>query len=106
MSAFTQPAGIVIEKADISLAARVLAHFPEAARDGDSFPDVLAQLGDLAKTPSANIIKLPNISASIPQLVECIAELNSQGFKVPAYDPNNAELKGRFSKVTITPSHT
>jgi isocitrate dehydrogenase len=65
MSAFTQPAGIVIEKVDISLAARVLAHFPEALKPGEAAPDVLAELGELAKTPVANIIKLPNISASV-----------------------------------------
>ena len=99
MSAFTKPAGIVIEKADISLAARVLAHFPESLKAGESAPDVLAALGELAKTPVANIIKLPNISASIPQLKECIAELNSQGYTVPEYDANNAELKARFAKV-------
>ena len=99
MSSFTEPTGIVIDKADISLAARVLAHFPEAHKEGEENPDVLASLGELAKTPAANIIKLPNISASIPQLKECITELQQHGYAVPDYDPNNAELKARFAKV-------
>ena len=99
MSSFTEPTGIIIDKADISLAARVLAHFPESHKEGEENPDVLASLGELAKTPAANIIKLPNISASIPQLKECITELQEHGYAVPDYDPNNAELKARFAKV-------
>jgi len=85
VTAFTRAAGIAVETRDISLAARILANFPEDLDDGQQHDDALAELGELAKTPAANIIKLPNISASIPQLQEAIAELQSQGFNVPDY---------------------
>ena len=104
LQAFTQNTGLEIETADISLAGRILANFPEALTDEQRIPDELARLGELAKTSAANIIKLPNISASIPQLQEAIAELQSQGFDVPSYpeEPSSdseRELQGRFAVV-------
>ena len=80
---FTQAAGIEVKISDVSLAGRVLASFPERLRDEQQVLDGLAFLGDLTQDPAANIIKLPNISASIPQLKACIAELQSQGYDVP-----------------------
>lgn len=85
VKAFTGAAGVVVETRDISLASRILANFPEDLADDQRHSDALAELGELAKTPAANIVKLPNISASIPQLHEAIAELQSQGFAVPDY---------------------
>ena len=84
-----------VEKRDISVSGRLIAHFPERLTPEQRIPDELAALGELAKTPEGNIIKLPNISASIPQLVECIAELQEKGYNVPDYpaDPQNAEGK-------------
>ena len=101
---FTKPAGIDVELKDISLAGRVLATFPEHLTDEQKVGDALAELGALAKTPEANIIKLPNISASIPQLTATIKELQAQGFKVPDYpmEPANdaeVEIKNRYAKV-------
>ena len=92
---FTQSSGIEVELADISLAARILSQFSDRLTPEQQVPDELARLGDLAKTPEANIIKLPNISASIPQLKACIAELQAQGYKLPDYpaDPQNDEEK-------------
>ena len=91
VKAFTDAAGIDVETRDISLAARILASFPDNLSDAQRHNDALAELGELAKTPEANIIKLPNISASIPQLTAAIAELQSQGFNVPDYpeEPKN-----------------
>ena len=74
-----------IETADISLAGRIVANFPERLRDDQKIPDELTRLGELAQTPDANIIKLPNISASIPQLREAIAELRGKGYDIPDY---------------------
>lgn len=96
--------GVDVETADISLAGRVLANFPENLTDAQRIPDSLAELGRLATTPAANIIKLPNISASVPQLQACIAELQKHGFKVPDYpsDPANADeekVKSRYAKI-------
>ena len=85
VKAFTDAAGIDVETRDISLAGRILANFPEQLTDEQQQIDALAELGALAKTADANIIKLPNISASIPQLADAIAELQSQGFDVPDY---------------------
>jgi isocitrate dehydrogenase len=101
---FTKAAGIEVETRDISLAARILATFPEVLSAGQKQNDDLAYLGDLAKTPEANIIKLPNISASIPQLTAAIKELQSQGYYLPNYpaDPKNdeeVEIKSRYAKV-------
>ena len=85
---FTEPLGIGVELSDISVAARVLAHFPERLKPDQKVPDNLAALGELCKTPQANVIKLPNVSASIPQLLECIDELQKQGYDVPSFVAN------------------
>jgi isocitrate dehydrogenase len=104
VQAFTASAGIDVETRDISLAGRILANFPEYLKDDQKIEDALAELGQLATTPEANIIKLPNISASIPQLVGAIAELQSQGFAIPNY-PDNAQseeekaIKAKYAKV-------
>jgi len=104
VQAFTAGSGVSIETRDISLAGRILANFPDALAPEQRIPDHLAALGALATTPDANIIKLPNISASIPQLKEAIAELQSQGFAVPSYPeaPATDEEKAvaaRYAKV-------
>ncbi len=93
VKAFTKSANIEIEVPDISLAGRILANFPEYLTDDQKIPDELAMLGELATKPEANIIKLPNISASVPQLEEAIAELQKQGFAIPNYpaEPKNDE---------------
>jgi isocitrate dehydrogenase len=101
---FTHAAGVTVETRDISLAGRILAAFPENLTPGQRQNDDLAELGQLATTPEANIIKLPNISASIPQLKAAIKELQQQGFPVPGYpeDPQtDAEkaIKARYAKV-------
>ena len=95
VQAFTRAAGIVVETRDISLAGRILAAFPDALPADRRQPDDLAQLGELAKTPEANIIKLPNISASVPQLTAAIKELQQHGFPVPDYpaEPQNDAQK-------------
>ncbi len=104
VKAFTDAAGIEVETRDISLAGRILATFPENLTADQRVDDALAELGKLAKTPEANIIKLPNISASIPQLVAAIEELQSQGFDIPDFpeEPaNEAEkaISARYAKV-------
>ena len=86
--AFTQGTGISLETRDISLAGRILANFPENLKEEQRIPDDLARLGELTQHPEANIIKLPNISASVPQLKDAIKELQSQGFRVPNYPEN------------------
>ncbi len=91
VKAFTDAAGIDVETRDISLAGRILANFPENLTAGQRVDDALAELGELAKTPAANIIKLPNISASIPQLVVAIEELQSQGYDIPDYPEEPAD---------------
>ncbi len=83
ISAYASTAGVEVETRDISLAGRILAQFPDRLTDGQRVPDALAELGELARTPAANIIKLPNISASIPQLKAAIAELQKQGYDLP-----------------------
>ena len=104
VQAFTASAGIDVETRDISLAGRILANFPEYLKDDQKIGDALAELGALATTPEANIIKLPNISASIPQLVGAITELQAQGFAIPNY-PDNAQsdeekaIKAKYAKV-------
>ena len=85
VQAFARSAGIVVETRDISLAARIMAGFPEYLAEDLRRDDALAELGELAKTPEANIIKLPNISASIPQLNAAISELQSQGIAIPDF---------------------
>jgi isocitrate dehydrogenase len=104
IQAFTAPAGIAIETRDISLAGRIIAQFPERLTPEQRQADDLAELGELAQRPEANIIKLPNISASIPQLTAAIAELKSQGYDLPEYpaEPATAderEIHARYSKV-------
>jgi isocitrate dehydrogenase len=104
VKAFTAAANIDVETRDISLAGRILATFPEFLNNNQKIGDALLELGSLATTPEANIIKLPNISASIPQLKEAIAELQSQGFALPNYpeDVKSEEektIKAKYSKV-------
>ncbi|HEY9540452.1 MAG TPA: NADP-dependent isocitrate dehydrogenase [Luteimonas sp.] len=104
VQAYAATAGIAVDTRDISLAARLLSQFPEALREDQRVPDDLAELGELAKTPEANIIKLPNISASVPQLKTAIKELQAQGFALPAYpdeprDESERETKSRYDKV-------
>ena len=101
---FTEAAGIAVETRDISLAGRIIANFPEHLTDEQQQSDALAELGELAKTPEANIIKLPNISASIPQLTAAIKELQAKGYELPDY-PEEAtteaeqEIKARYARV-------
>ena len=83
VQAFTKHAGIAVEPRDISLAGRIIALFPDKLTDAQRIPDHLAELGALTLRPEANIIKLPNISASVPQLKEAIAELQTHGYTVP-----------------------
>ena len=92
VKAFTAPANIDIQIRDISLAGRILSNFPEYLKDDQKIADNLAELGKLATTPEANIIKLPNVSASIPQLKEAIAELQSQGFAIPNFPEAPASI--------------
>ncbi|MDY3350891.1 NADP-dependent isocitrate dehydrogenase [Riemerella anatipestifer] len=104
VKAFTKSADIQIEVPDISLSGRVLANFPEVLTEEQRIPDALSQLGELATKPEANIIKLPNISASIPQLNEAIEELQKKGFNVPNYpaEPKTEEekeIKAKYAKV-------
>lgn len=100
---FTAPAGIEIEKADISVSARVLAEFPDDLTDDQKVPDTLGDLGRRTLLPDTNIIKLPNISASVAQLIACIRELQAKGYKIPDYpeDPKTDEekaIKSRYAK--------
>ncbi|MDG2233627.1 MAG: NADP-dependent isocitrate dehydrogenase, partial [Ilumatobacter sp.] len=90
IEAFAGAANVGVETRDISLAARILAAFPERMTDAQRVPDALAELGEMALTPEANIIKLPNISASVPQLKAAIAELQAQGYDLPEY-PDDAQ---------------
>ncbi|WP_299555737.1 NADP-dependent isocitrate dehydrogenase [Seonamhaeicola sp.] len=104
VESFVESAGIDVETKDISLAARILAVFPDYLNEDQRVPDDLALLGELVKKPEANIIKLPNISASVPQIEEAIEELQSKGFAVPDYpsEPKNDEqkdIKSRYDKV-------
>ncbi len=103
VKAFTETASVVVEPSDISLAGRIIALFPENLTAEQRQPDALTQLGELAKTPAANIIKLPNISASVPQLNAAIKELQAKGYSVPDYPaaPNNeaeATVKKQYAK--------
>jgi isocitrate dehydrogenase len=104
VKAFTEAAGVSVETRDISLAGRIIANFPENLTTDQQQNDDLAELGELAKTPDANIIKLPNISASIPQLQAAIKELQDQGYDLPGYpeEPQNdteKAIKARYAKV-------
>lgn len=101
--AFAEPAGIKIEASDISVAARILAEFPDYLTEEQRVPDNLAELGRLTQLPDTNIIKLPNISASVPQLVAAIKELQDKGYAVPDYpaDPNTDQekaIKERYAR--------
>ena len=104
VQAFSKAAGIDVETRDISLAGRIIANFPDNLREDQKIGDALAELGELAKTPEANIIKLPNISASIPQLTAAIKELQSLGYDIPDYPedpqtPEEQEIKSRYARV-------
>ncbi|MFT6594862.1 MAG: isocitrate dehydrogenase, partial [Akkermansiaceae bacterium] len=104
IKAFTKSSGIEVETRDISLSGRVIALFSDKVSGDQRIGDHLGELGELAKTPEANIIKLPNISASVPQLKAAIAELQEKGYALPDYpeNPANAEeedFKARYDKV-------
>lgn len=104
VNAFTKAAGVAVETSDISLAARILASFPEKLTEAQRVPDALADLGQLTLQPEANIIKLPNISASIPQLKAAIKELQAQGYDIPDYpdeleSEEDKETQAKYSKV-------
>merc|ERR1719218_238027 len=109
--AFTKSSNIAVEMPDISVAGRVLCQFPDKLKPEQRMPDILTQLGELAQSGQANIIKLPNISASLPQLKECIAELQKQGYALPEYpenpkDDKEKDIKARYGKVlgsTVNP---
>lgn len=104
VEAYASTAGVAVESRDISLAGRIIASFPERLEAGQRIDDALAELGELAKTPGANIIKLPNVSASIPQLKAAIAELQAQGYALPDY-PDDAksdedkDVRARYDKI-------
>jgi isocitrate dehydrogenase len=104
LRAFSSASGINFESKDISLAARILAHFPESLHENQRVPDALSELGELANTPEANIIKLPNISASIPQLKEAVQELQGKGYTIPDFpdEPKTDEeqsIRASYAKV-------
>lgn len=104
VKSFTKGTGIEIEQKDISLAGRIIASFPEYLSEEQKIPGYLAELGELAKTPEANIIKLPNISASVPQLIAATKELQTKGYNLPDYpeDPKTEEeknIKAKYAKV-------
>ncbi|GHA86479.1 NADP-dependent isocitrate dehydrogenase [Streptomyces termitum] len=104
IQAYASTAGVTVETRDISLAGRIIANFPDFLEEGQRIGDALAELGELAKTPEANIIKLPNVSASIPQLKAAIAELQAQGYALPDYpdDPKteqDQDVRARYDKI-------
>lgn len=104
IQAYTKSSGVEVETRDISLAGRILSQFPDFLSEEQKTADALAELGDLAKTPEANIIKLPNISASIPQLKAAIAELQEKGFALPDYpeepaDDREKDIQARYDRV-------
>ena len=103
VQAFCKGTGVEVETKDISLSGRVIANFPENLTEEQKIPDNLAELGEIVLTPEANVIKLPNISASIPQLQDCIKELQEKGYDIPSYPeeantPEEKELQARFAK--------
>jgi isocitrate dehydrogenase len=103
VKAFCKGTGVEVETRDISLSGRIIANFPDKLKADQKIPDYLAQLGDLVKTPEANVIKLPNISASVPQLQAAIKELQEKGYNIPSYPeeaktPEEKELQARFAK--------
>ncbi|MFQ5425958.1 MAG: NADP-dependent isocitrate dehydrogenase, partial [Gaiellales bacterium] len=102
--AFARASGVAVETRDISLASRIVAGFPEGLRESQRRPVALAELGELARTPDANIIKLPNVSASIPQLRAAISELQSKGYDVPDYPeeprtPEDEDVRARYDAI-------
>src|SRR3954453_13544291 len=104
IEAYASTAGVEVETRDISLAGRIIATFGDFLTEEQQIGDALAELGELAKTPEANIIKLPNISASIPQLKAAVAELQGQGYALPDYpdDPKTdeeRETRARYDKI-------
>ncbi len=104
VQAFAKTAGINVETRDISLAGRIIASFPEFLTEEQRAPDALKELGELTQSPDANIIKLPNISASIPQLRDVVAELQAKGYAIPDYpddpqDEKDLDIKARFGKI-------
>ncbi|MFF4545718.1 NADP-dependent isocitrate dehydrogenase [Streptomyces sp. NPDC001435] len=104
IQAYASQAGVAVDTRDISLAGRIIAVFPEYLNEDQRIPDALAELGELARTPEANIIKLPNVSASIPQLRAAIAELQGKGYALPDYpdDPKTdeeREIRARYDKI-------
>src|SRR5690242_15750280 len=104
IQAYAAKAGVDVETRDISLAGQIIAQFPERLTDEQRLDDALAELGALANTPEANIIKLPNISASIPQLKAAIKELQEQGYDLPAYPENpqtdeDKETRAKYDRV-------
>jgi len=104
VQAFTKGSGVEVETSDISLAGRIIASFPERLSEAQRIPDNLTQLGELTLKPEANIIKLPNVSASVPQLNAAIKELQGKGYNVPDYPENpqteeEKEIQARYSKV-------
>ena len=99
VEAFTSAAGVEVETRDISLSGRILAAFADSLPEDRRVADALAELGELVQRPEANIIKLPNISASVPQLNAAIAELQAQGYDLPSYDDATAEEKARYDAV-------
>ncbi|MFT5690575.1 MAG: isocitrate dehydrogenase, partial [Planctomycetota bacterium] len=104
VQAFAGAAGVAVETRDISLASRLLSAFPECLEEGQRVPDALAELGDLVKSPEANIIKLPNISASVPQMKAAIAELQAAGNALPDYPDTPAtaaerDVRERYDRI-------
>src|SRR5579884_742821 len=104
ISAYAATAGVAVETRDISLAGRIIANFPEYLKPEQRIGDALSELGALTLEPEANIIKLPNISASVPQMKEAIAELQSQGYALPDYPddpktPEEKEIRARYDRV-------
>ena len=99
IKAFTKSSGIEMVTKDISLAGRIISSFPENLTEDQKIADDLAELGELTQDPAVNIIKLPNVSASVPQLKACIAELQSKGYDVPNYDAS-PEITARYSKIS------
>ena len=109
VQAFAKSAGITVETRDISLAGRIIAVFPDYLEESQKLGDALAELGALAVKPEANIIKLPNISASMPQLKAAIKELQAQGYKLPDYPDSPAndterDVKARYDRSRAAPS--
>ena len=105
IQAFAAPAGIQITSSDISVAGRILGQFPEYLKEEQRVPDNLAELGRMTLLPDTNIIKLPNISAPVSQLVACIKELQAKGYAIPDYpdqpkDDKEKEIKARYSRCT------